>query len=710
LEDALQRNLAYGSFLFGVVFAGALLVGGCDSGAIGQKADTGPKPNLDQGKQDSGTKTDGPPVCTGGNDKDGDGYGLGCPAGPDCNDDDKYTYPGATEVCDGKDNNCDGKADEGLLNACGTCDPTCAQLGTAPFPVDPLQDPNVQDVNGVGLDPNGDLKLDKTKKNFNYMWIANTNDLTQGTISKVDTKDLKEVARYFSVTCKSKAGATGCVDLHGKPISTAAGMRHTPSRTAVDYNFDVWVANRAIQAAAPHGQPSATKIANDPADCIDRNGNKVIDTSADRDGDGVITVDCDGDGSPDTLATTCTVASLVGKKPEFLGDDDECVLFTVNYGDSGDLGRSICLGGGIEVGASAAWVGTYSHPGQNRFFKIAKDGKLSGPYPLTAGHNSYGCAIDRYKILWSVNITGNLTFLNTLDPTKVGPNLTPPWPSVNFYGIGVDDKADIWLGGWSSTPRRTYRYKPDRSGSFAALGNGTWTGIQHPTGLEQSRGIAADDRGKVWVAINNGYIWRVEQSLADGLHDLSADKNYWPTGGSTVIGVGVDFSGNIWGISHAASVAARLDVDAKGDPVAGAPPMTDTKRQVKVGTNPYTYSDFTGFGLQNFTAPQGRYLYELDPCNGKKATWTQVRWNATVPPGTSLEVRVRSGDNDTNFGAWVGPFGSSPAPIGKGATMPVTPNPARRLQIEFTFKSPQQSTSPILHDFDVAYNCTQTPG
>jgi len=45
-------------------------------------------------------------------DRDGDGYGQKCSLGPDCNDNDYYTHPGAPEVCDGIDNNCNGQVDE----------------------------------------------------------------------------------------------------------------------------------------------------------------------------------------------------------------------------------------------------------------------------------------------------------------------------------------------------------------------------------------------------------------------------------------------------------------------------------------------------------------------------------------------------------------------------------------------------------------------
>jgi hypothetical protein len=50
-------------------------------------------------------------------DNDGDGYGENCLAGPDCNDNDAAIHPGATEVCNGKDDDCDGQIDDGGTTA-----------------------------------------------------------------------------------------------------------------------------------------------------------------------------------------------------------------------------------------------------------------------------------------------------------------------------------------------------------------------------------------------------------------------------------------------------------------------------------------------------------------------------------------------------------------------------------------------------------------
>jgi hypothetical protein len=92
-------------------------------------------------------------ACPGGEDADGDGVTVD--AG-DCNDQDPNTYPGAAEICDARDNDCDGAipddeldADgDGFIGCLGDCDDT--QAGVHPG-ADEL-------CNGVDDDCDGSLE------------------------------------------------------------------------------------------------------------------------------------------------------------------------------------------------------------------------------------------------------------------------------------------------------------------------------------------------------------------------------------------------------------------------------------------------------------------------------------------------------------------------------------------------------------------------
>ena len=81
-------------------------------------------------------------------DNDGDEF----PAYIDCNDNDDTIYPGAPEVCNGIDDDCDGEIDEGVMNTCmdySTCTPyeTCA--------VCPAEPPEL--CNGIDDNCNGQI-------------------------------------------------------------------------------------------------------------------------------------------------------------------------------------------------------------------------------------------------------------------------------------------------------------------------------------------------------------------------------------------------------------------------------------------------------------------------------------------------------------------------------------------------------------------------
>ena len=99
--------------------------------------------------------------CDGVIDNDGDGDGV-TTCDDDCDDDDPSVFPGAPELCDGLDNDCDGALlgegeedgdNDGVL-ACADCDDTDATV--FPGQVEVCGDGTDDDCDGLDDDPDGD--------------------------------------------------------------------------------------------------------------------------------------------------------------------------------------------------------------------------------------------------------------------------------------------------------------------------------------------------------------------------------------------------------------------------------------------------------------------------------------------------------------------------------------------------------------------------
>lgn len=327
---------------------------------------------------------------------------------------------------------------------------------------------------------NDEVKLDDTTQAFKFMWVAVS---SKGTVVKIETKTGEVLGEYKTAP-------------DGQPTD--------PSRTTVDKNGSVWVANRAGNTVTRVCLPESGLW-------IDRNSNGVCDTSA---------------GLDDIKAWTGADTSTA---------DDECIINYVAVSSSGT--RHVSVDGDNNV-----WVSGIAN---QIFDKI--DGvtgailRTEGP----VGYGGYGGLIDMNNVVWSSGTTFGLLRWDTANPLS-GPN-GGNWNGYDnpSYGLAIDKFGNVWSSSYYADGL-IRKYAPD----------GTLLGA-YDQGYICARGCVADGNGDIWVAHSESGN-AVGHLRNDGTYVGTVQVAAFPTG------VAMDADGYIWVTSYNEGVVQRIDPALNG--------------------------------------------------------------------------------------------------------------------------------------------------
>ncbi|HKG60485.1 MAG TPA: RHS repeat-associated core domain-containing protein [Pyrinomonadaceae bacterium] len=453
------------------------------------------------------------------------------------------------------------------------------------------------------------LQLENKAHELDFLWVAVS---SKGTIVKIDTKTGLVLGEYFT---------------------SPNGQPRDPSRTTVDLNGNVWNTNRAGNSVVHVGLV-------ENGQCVDRNGNGIIETST---GFGDIKPWTNLNGA-DTNGGVSTAA-------------DECIIHYTKVNSFGTRHVSVTKDNDI-------WVSGTS--GRRFDLLDGVTGQIKRAEP-TVGFGGYGGLIDKNGVIWSSNPMLRWDTSKPLTGASGG-----NWTGFNHpsYGLCIDSGGNVWNTSFGNGQIR--KFAP----------NGTLLGIFNQ-GDAFAQGCVVDKKDEVWVAhsLNRSTVGHLKN---DGTYVGTIAVQSGPTG------VAVDGLGKVWATNHNSRTVSRIDPNLGPlgpDGVTHVGAVDFTTRNL--GGDLYNYSDMTGSTLSGIPA-SGTWSTVFDS-GITGAEWGRIGWTAKMCGDASLTVSVASSTNGTTFG---------PSQTVINGADPTVAN-GRFLRIVVNFKRSASGESAILYDLSV---------
>lgn len=473
---------------------------------------------------------------------------------------------------------------------------TCFEVGAAPVSRlwTTTQDFSEGEQDNVDIS-NDEIKLPR-EQTFEYPWVWVANN-PYNTISKIDARTYKEVARYYAPP--ARVNQVGYV-----------------SRTTVDRFGNAWIECR--------GDNSVIQILDERNWTLayDFNGNGVLDTSRDLNGNGCIEPDEMLPWGQDELVVRYYQLEAYGTFPRALAIDLNGYLWVGLFNN----GRLLQIDPNLPVASYKPPTGGTPPVLENLELSL---GELSfGPYGFVTAANGFIYVASAAGAFIAEVCPGDPAVVGDAQVTQI---VTVPPTDDGYqawtYGIAVDRNCIVWCADWNSGGR-LIRWDPSQGAAGVAVST---QGLGNRT-----RGVNIALDGFVWTSLTTGATVARWDPNTLTIVNTYTDECPQP-GPQSHSGIGIAYGGQMVNPSYYINDVVFMTYD----PVSNQ--IVQTGCVVCEGLAPYNYNDFTG-ALLRFATNEGIWRTVYDGGCADRI-WGRLNWNAFIPDGTSIIVQVRAGNS-----------------------------------------------------------------